>query len=78
MGVVGAAACWMSSRQMPASVRGAGTGGEEDGFGVAGEGLFGGGELVVADDVAFGAEVAEEVDQVEGEAVVVVDEEDHG
>ena len=58
-------------------VRSAGTGGEHDRFRLAREGVAYG-ELVVAHDLAPGANVAQEVDEVEGEAIVVVDQQDHG
>ena len=55
----------------------AGAGGEEDAVGVEGEG-FGGGDLVVAEDALFDAELAVVLDQVVGEGVVVIDDEEHG
>ena len=58
-------------------VRSAWAGGEHDRFRLAREGV-GYGELVVAHDLAPGANVAQEVEQVEGEAIVVVDQQDHG
>ena len=50
---------------------------QHDGVGIGGHD-FGGGDLVVAMDGDLGAQLAEIVDEVEGEAVVVVDEDDHG
>ena len=56
---------------------GAGAGGDEDAVGVEREG-FGGRDLVVAEDALFDAQLTEILDEVEGEGIVVVDDEQHG
>src|SRR5580658_7008887 len=58
-------------------VRCAGTGGQDDRLGVAGERVVHR-QLVVANNFAARPDVAEEMHEVEGEAVVVVDKQDHG
>ena len=57
-------------------LRRAGAGRKHDGVGFRGEDC-GGRNLVVAVHAHLRPEVPKEVDQVEGEAVVVVDEDDH-
>ena len=56
---------------------GTGAGGDEDAVGVECEG-FGGRDLVVAEDALFDAQLTEILDEVEGEGIVVVDDEQHG
>ena len=61
----------------PRLVRRAGAGREHDGLGVPGQRVLHG-QLVVAHDLARSTDIADEMDEVEGEAVVIVDEQDHG
>ena len=70
------AAARVSGRQMPASVGVAGTGGEQDGGGVQRHRRLNV-DLVVADDARLGPELAEIVEEVVGEAVVIVDQQQH-
>ena len=58
-------------------IRRAGTGREQHRFGLEGEGL-GGGERIVADHARLGPQLVQIVDEVVGEAVIIIDDEDHG
>lgn len=52
-------------------------GGNDDGFGFQGEGFFDG-DFIVAADIHARPQIPQILDEVVGEAVVIVDEEDHG
>ena len=60
----------------PGFIGGAGTGREQERFCAGGHGLSGR-HGIIADDFHFGAQFHEIVDEVPGEAVVVVDDKDH-
>ena len=61
---------------MPASIGVAGAGRQQHGLGLQRPGLLDG-QGVVADDKRLRAQLAQVVDEVVGEAVVVIDDEDH-
>ena len=71
-----AAKCWISAMEMPASWGGAGAGGDEDVARMQCLDLRRG-ELVVAADGELRAELPEVLDQVVGEGIIVVEDEDH-
>ena len=65
----------MRSRQMPASLGVHGPGDSTMAFGPLND--VGGADLVVADDLARSTQLTQVVDEIVGEAVIVIDEDEH-